>query len=507
VLIRESGVCTSAPITAIISQPALLSMPVPITSSVICNGSKTGRIVVSPSGGTWPYSYSTDNFNFIPDSIFNVGAGNYTVYIRDASGCRIQTNPIAVTEPAVLNAVVAGTTNATCSGGNDGAISINVTGGMLPYSYSPDGNNFQSVNRLNVKNGIYDITVKDANDCRFIIPGVNVGLTDNLTLNVANPQPICEGTSVQLQAAGNANKFSWIVAGTSAEIAAVNNPVLSPRTSTIYTVMASLGNCRRSLDVLVPVLPAPVANAGGGNEICFGQDYQLQGSGGVGYSWSPVTYLNDPRSPNPLVIRPAQTTTYSLRVTDNNNCQSIDASKVLVTVTPPIKVTISPTDTVVSPGAQFQLIASSAGNNYSWSPAGMLSNSGINAPIVTAGVAGTTITYTVIASTDAGCQGEGTAVVKVYNGPDIYVPNAFSPNGDGKNEEFYPFPVGIKQIKYFRVFNRWGQLLFATTTIYKGWNGKMGGREQANGVYVWTFEGITSENRVISRSGTVTLIR
>jgi gliding motility-associated-like protein len=84
---------------------------------------------------------------------------------------------------------------------------------------------------------------------------------------------------------------------------------------------------------------------------------------------------------------------------------------------------------------------------------------------------------------------------------------AFSPNGDGKNETFIPFPVGIKQLNYFRVLNRWGQLIFSTKTLNQGWDGKIAGIEQPSGVYVWLVEGITNDNKIISKKGTVTLIR
>ena len=97
--------------------------------------------------------------------------------------------------------------------------------------------------------------------------------------------------------------------------------------------------------------------------------------------------------------------------------------------------------------------------------------------------------------------------MRVYKGPDIYVPTGFTPNGDGKNDKFTPFPVGIKSYKYFRVFNRWGQLIFSTTKLHDGWDGKLGGREQPSGAYVWMIEGVTKDDRVITKKGTVTLIR
>ena len=87
------------------------------------------------------------------------------------------------------------------------------------------------------------------------------------------------------------------------------------------------------------------------------------------------------------------------------------------------------------------------------------------------------------------------------------MPTGFSPNGDGKNDKFTPFPVAMKSYNYFRVFNRWGQLVFSTNKLNDGWDGRFGGVEQGNGVYVWMIEGLTRDNRVITKKGTVTLIR
>jgi gliding motility-associated-like protein len=117
------------------------------------------------------------------------------------------------------------------------------------------------------------------------------------------------------------------------------------------------------------------------------------------------------------------------------------------------------------------------------------------------------ISYTVLATTSAGCKGEASVNLKVYKGPEIYVPTAFTPNGDGRNDVFKPFPVGIKAYTYFRVYNRWGQLVYSTSDFNRGWDGKMNGKEQPTGTYVWMVEGITKENKKISKNGSVTLIR
>jgi gliding motility-associated-like protein len=255
--------------------------------------------------------------------------------------------------------------------------------------------------------------------------------------------------------------------------------------------------------VLVQVLPAPVANAGSDATVCFGQDYQLQGSGGVRYQWSPATYLSSTTIAAPTSVMPGASMQYSLYVWDANNCRSLREDVMRLTVTPPIKVTATK-DTVVSLNDQVQLFASAAAVTYTWSPAAGLNNADIPNPVA---VITQDVRYKVTVTNTLGCTGEAFVTIKVYDGPEIYVPNAFTPNNDGRNDIFRPFPVGIKKLNYFRVYNRWGQVIYATSTLNAGWDGKVNGVEQPPGTYVWVAEAVTKNDKVIAKKGTVVLIR
>jgi gliding motility-associated-like protein len=95
----------------------------------------------------------------------------------------------------------------------------------------------------------------------------------------------------------------------------------------------------------------------------------------------------------------------------------------------------------------------------------------------------------------------------VYAGPELYVPNAFTPNGDGRNDLFFPFPVGVKSLEYFQVYNRWGQLLFSTRALGEGWDGRNAGQDQPAGVYIWQLKAVMEGDVEVKRQGTVVLIR
>ncbi|MGN6804104.1 MAG: gliding motility-associated C-terminal domain-containing protein, partial [Ginsengibacter sp.] len=111
-------------------------------------------------------------------------------------------------------------------------------------------------------------------------------------------------------------------------------------------------------------------------------------------------------------------------------------------------------------------------------------------------------------TSQAGCTAEDTIRVNVYKVlPDLYVPDAFTPNGDGINDFFRPIPIGIRQLNYFRVYNRLGQLIYSTTLQKQGWDGTFRGRPQDPGVYVWIAEGVDYLGKKLVRKGSVTLIR
>ena len=326
-------------------------------------------------------------------------------------------------------------------------------------------------------------------------------LTNNLSEIPVSDTTTCEGKGVQLKPNTNANQFSWSPA-TGLNGTNISNPVATPPSTTQYVVTASLGICSATDTIVVNVNPAPVADAGPDGQICFGQTFQLAGNGGVDYQWSPSTYLNTSFSYDP-VVTPDKTIQYYLSVVDANGCRSLQNDEVTVHVTPPIVVRIS-RDTVVSMGDKVQLFASSAATDYLWSPAIGLDDPQAQNPVA---VVTSDITYHVMATTNAGCKGEASVTLKVYDGPEIYVPTAFTPDGDGRNDIFRPFPVGIKKYTYFRVFNRWGQMIYSTTNFNQGWDGKINGQPQPTGTYVWMVEGLTRDDRKIAKKGTVTLIR
>ncbi len=491
------------------SQPVSITQPATLTAStssvpVVCNGENNGTIIISAGGGVSPYQFSINGgINWQSSSTFIVPAGNYTATIRDANNC-ITTRPVLVTQPAVLTASSMNI-NASCDGGNDGSIIVNTTGGNSSYAYSIDGVTFQTSNIFFVAPGTYSIIVRDNLGCRTSF-STTVGLTVNLFLTPLADPIICNGTSTRLNAVSNATIYSWSPA-IGLNNTNIPNPDANPDRTTQYILTATLGRCTTEDTLILKVNKEPIPNAGPDGNICYGQSYTLQGTGGFQYIWTPAIYLNTPSGANPIAT-PSKTTTYTLSVIDSIGCRSLITDDVKVVTSRPMRINTSPFDTTAHPGDEFQLLATSTGISYTWSPVGGLSNPNIANPVVKVGnIIGDEIMYQVVGVTAEGCKGEGYVKIRVYKGPDIYVPTGFTPNNDGNNDKFTPFPVGIKSYNYFRVFNRWGQLIFFTTRQHDGWDGKIAGKEQPTGVYVWMIEGISTDNKVITKKGTITLIR
>ena len=160
-------------------------------------------------------------------------------------------------------------------------------------------------------------------------------------------------------------------------------------------------------------------------------------------------------------------------------------------------------DTIVATNQPVQLNAT-GGLLYQWSPATGLNNPNIANPVA---IPQNNMSYIVTAYTPIGCATSDTIFIKALKGPAIYVPNAFTPNDDGKNDRFRFIPVGMKEVNYFRIYNRYGQLVYSSTNAQPGWDGKLNGKRQPAGTYVWMVSGKDYNDAMQTQRGTVVLVR
>lgn len=327
-------------------------------------------------------------------------------------------------------------------------------------------------------------------------------------VTLAAPQDtiICEGDSVKLYAFTDGLRFNWTPGITISNPTSLITYAVPTTNPTIYQLSSVIGGCSTTDDFRVTLAPYPGANAGPDEIICYGQTAQLNASiVGTSFSWTPTVTLNDPSSLSPIAS-PLAPTNYILTVTGNTGCPKPKFDTVLINVLPKINA-FAGRDTSVVVGQPLQFNASGA-TSYLWSPSYGLSSVNINNPIGTYNASPDSIRYKVVVSNINGCSDSAYVTVKIFNTkPQIFVPTAFTPNRDGKNDTFKPIAVGITKFDYFRVYNRWGQLVFSTTVNETGWDGKIGGKDQGSGTFVWMVKGTDFTGKVVFAKGTVTLIR
>ena len=332
---------------------------------------------------------------------------------------------------------------------------------------------------------------------------ITIRVVNTVTLLALADTTICLTDSVILRTNSDALQYSW------SPIATLNNPTIAQPLAkpidpiTTYTVTGTIGKCTSQDRVTVRTVPYPNAHVGPDTTICFGNSVQLLATGGSSYSWSPVRFLNATNIPNPVSIAPRANTQYVVEVRDVLGCPKPSYDTIIVNVAQ-IVADAGPADTSVVLGQPLQLTASGS-NNYSWLPSTWLNNPTIFNPL---SLPQDNVDYVVRVSNDQGCFDLDTIRVKVFKiDPDILVPTGFSPNKDGNNEIFKPIPIGIRSLDFFRVYNRWGQLIYSTSQIGAGWDGTYGGAEQGPGTYVWYVSGTNYLGNKIEKKGTVILIR
>lgn len=469
-----------------------------------CNNND-GKITAFASNGTAPYVYSIDGINYSSMNVFTgLSAGTYVINAKDALGAIGSiTATLNSSSGPQISSISSTPTN--CNN-NSGIINITAQGGTAPLIYSINGTSFQNQSSFaGLAQGSYTVTVKDANGCIKTETTV-IALTNTLTLDAGDTVKICEGRNGILNSHSNGTQFSWFpVTGLSNPTAL--SPIANPLVTTVYYLTGTLGVCSKTDSVLVIVKPAPLAIVGEGETICFGSNSILSGSGGITLAWSPSTYLDNTSGSIVNVINPQHTITYSLSVTDLNGCTSLNDAAVTINVTPPPAV-FAGSDTSIVINEPFLLnaidINNSGFNQYQWSPSTGLSNPYLQNPLATISQ---NTTYKVIAKTPAGCEGTGIINIKVYEKSDIFIPGAFTPNGDGKNDILKAIPVGMKSFERFTVYNRYGIVVFTTTDPNKGWDGKVKNEYSSTSSFVWIALGINFKGESIKRSGSVILIK
>ncbi|HEX6913819.1 MAG TPA: PKD domain-containing protein [Chitinophagaceae bacterium] len=321
---------------------------------------------------------------------------------------------------------------------------------------------------------------------------------------------ICRGDSIQLSATGGVN-YTWSGPANSLSCTNCADPVAYPSFDAVFKVEGSSGfGCTATDSVLVQVFqPFNLSVDPSSIAICSGKQIQLRAYGAPLYTWSPSSGLSSTSIANPL-SKPDSSIIYQVVGYDSLGCFR-DSLEVTITVLDTPSVNAGPDVTLAAGGtASLQATGSADVLSYQWSPALGLSCVDCINPVVTAG---NTTTYTVRVKNAAGCVAQDQVNVFVTcNQANIFVPNTFTPNGDGMNDVFYIRGNGVFAVKSLRIFNRWGEMIFEKKDISAniptdGWNGLFKGVPASTDTYVYQLEVLCTNSEVVKYNGTVSLIR
>ncbi len=335
-----------------------------------------------------------------------------------------------------------------------------------------------------------------------------ITVNDTPNVKVVQNTPVCQGQSVRLTATG-ADRYQWDI---QPSLSCVNcgTPTARPDSTIIYRVTGStLAGCSKVDTVLVRVIFPKILITFTGDSICLGESFRLFSSGMDQYSWSPSRGLSASNISSPLA-RPDTTTIYRLIATDSFNCFP-DTAFIPVVVFPRPTINIIPEKITVSIGTIVTIpTVSSNVTRWRWTPVTGLSCSNCPQPNFRANQ---NIIYRVEVDNPGACPSTDEVEVEVRClASEIFVPNTFSPNGDGRNERFYPQGVGVAGIKHMRIFNRWGELVFEKTNFNsndpaQGWDGTYKGQKLSPDVFVYMIDVLCSNNQIQELKGNVTLLR
>ncbi len=332
---------------------------------------------------------------------------------------------------------------------------------------------------------------------------------------------ICQTDSIKLYALTQGTTIAWTSSTFGEKIDSVKTPWVTPLVNpTNYYVVASLRDkCFAKDTILVNVYPYPKVDAGGNDSVCFGNGITLHGTvvGDI-FKWSsldksPIDSLN-------LIpyVTPDSTTKYALTAyyTKQNTCSKPKSDTITIGVIPKVLLNAGDDTTVVvneplhleAKGNSDSVTASYLWTTKDGSPT-FMNNNAIYNPVAIIPLGTDSIAYFVKATlkNPKECYAIDSVKVLVYQTPpEIFVPNVFTPNA-GTYNIFKPILAGILLLDYFNVYNRFGQLLYTTSQIGKGWDGTYNGVPQQPGTYVYTVQGQNYLGKTLFGKGTVVLIR
>lgn len=441
----------------------------------ICEGFN-GELYVSGSVGTPPYEFSINGGPYQPGSVFTgMDSGTYVIYVKDSLGC---IDTAMVEFQASTGAVKASkifSTDITCFNACDGTISVKGDGGVPPYAYSWTNGAAPAANVGGLCPNTYQVTITDSYNC-FDTLSISLIEPPDVHFNVLSlNDAVCYGYkdgSVSLNITGGTPPYTYVwnpYGGGSSTAIGLGAGVYS-------LLIIDIHQCQYDTAITI-IEPSPVFLVyPGDTTICFGTEARLTAPAVGGNGPYSVLWDNGASVDDPYYVNPFQDETYSATAFDSKGCFSEPVIyRVYVQQKPLINLG---EDTVLCYGNVLFKDVFFPGAQYLWQDGTIFHDYPIREPGL----------YTVDAYNSCFHTYDSINVVFDDCGTCVHVPTAFTPNNDGRNDLFLP-AIGCEFTDYdFKVFNRWGQLVFFSKDPDSGWNGFNEDKPSEVGTYVWTIE-------------------
>ncbi len=491
-----------------------------IIVDTICLGmTYTHDFTVPGTGGTAEYNYlwtapatSLISATTIPNPVVQPGVTGlniYTVQITpSAATCRTFSYLNLLVLPNSIT--VRPTDTMICEGNSVPAFGF----GSDLFSYhwipttgipTPDNKNIIITTDTSA---VYTLTAS-FRGCPDMTATLNLDVQPNPTVYVGGNRFLCQYDTLRIMSSVSpawytGYTYNWTP---SADLDHNNTPTVvfsGLDTAKLILEVSTPAGCTAKDSAIVNVIPGDFMVSFPDYNLCPGDSAVLMPSSsvpGVSYHFYPWYYLSDSVTTTTTTLKAISNTTYTVVAANVYGCK--DTTKFDVVVHPAGVITLDD-EVTLYPGETVELATTSNCATFSWFPITGLSSAVSSNPIASPEVS---TTYFVTGYTENGCEAKDSIAVNVNSISFLAMPNAFTPGSGGANAYFKPNLRGAATLNYFRIYNRWGNTLFETKDITKGWDGTYNGTPQPYGVYIYEIQAVDNTGKPVTKSGNVTLLR
>lgn len=415
------------------------------------------------------------------DSSFQVERpGLYFIHVTDACSRIYKDTVLIVAAPPIPFDL--GPDRTKC---NNDTLHISAPSGFLSYSWS-NNYNINSITSQNVvvnpsTDTAYYVKAEKTPGC-FAYDTVRVRVNTSPPINLGADKGLCSGDSAVFDAGSGFNQYVWNNGSNAQQIIV--------KTAGSFSVTAITAQGCKTYDTVkvTNVFTNPVVSLDHTSYLCTGSSRILDAGTFASYLW------NDGSTSQKIIAQGVGI--YAVQVTDNNGCKGSDTAR--ITAFLPLPSNFLPADTLLCSYDKLTIIPLRLYNSYQWNNSASVSSITVSQPG----------TYWLQVKDASGCAGRDTIIINPKDCmKGCYVPTAFTPNNDGKNDVFRPLLFGKVKRYQFTVYNRWGQTVFQTTELNKSWDGTVGGVLQDPNVFVWVCNYQFEGEEVKTEKGTVALVR